>query len=406
MITCYTFDFLFFEERILPALRRSNIKNIVVFADGNFLERVLDNKTGREFASSRTYALSSIYSKNIFHPKMMLMVGKQQGLLLTGSGNLTASGLSCNDEIWGAFHLNDLEIPHALIFGQAWAYLQKNFNQVQGFNRTQLNWFSKYAPWLNQLPNPADNSFCLLPNGDEALFLSNGQKTVSHRVFEIIPPGAVAEITVISPYYDQDGRALLALQNYFQPQRINCLADIHSGLLPDQLLPTGGAINFYSWSECITDFNSSTNRLHAKAFHFLLNDGSQYLLLGSANATAPGLGIDGAVYMNEEACILLRRKTGKLYLNDLGITIKPEAAFDPATFKRVEISTSSGISHRGNQLRILHVELMANELMLYLKLPEKKLPPESISIQVQDHWDETIAILALPIGQNIQNYFT
>ncbi|OKL39987.1 hypothetical protein A3841_16630 [Pontibacter flavimaris] len=38
IITCYTFDFTFFEERVIPTLRLSNIKNINVFLDGKHLE--------------------------------------------------------------------------------------------------------------------------------------------------------------------------------------------------------------------------------------------------------------------------------------------------------------------------------------------------------------------------------
>ena len=33
IITCYSFDFLFFEQRVLPALRRAGMININVFVD-------------------------------------------------------------------------------------------------------------------------------------------------------------------------------------------------------------------------------------------------------------------------------------------------------------------------------------------------------------------------------------
>ena len=45
IITSYTFDLSFFEERILPSLRTSNIRNINVFVDGNYLERIIEGET-------------------------------------------------------------------------------------------------------------------------------------------------------------------------------------------------------------------------------------------------------------------------------------------------------------------------------------------------------------------------
>lgn len=400
IITCYSFDFLFFEERILPALRRSNIKNIVVFADGNFIEKLLENKTGREFASIRTYSLNLIYSKHVFHPKIMLLVGKKQGLLLTGSGNLTASGLSCNDEIWAAFHLEDHTLPHAGLFSQTWEYLKRFFPHLRGFSLTQMDWFTRYAPWLNQLPLPAESTWNILPSGDSALTIHNQEKSIFDQLSSIISTNLVKEITVISPYFDQDGQALLALQERFQPEQMNCLVDPQSDLLPEQLLNSSLPVQFYDWSVCTSDFDKEKNRLHAKAFHFLMKDGTQFLLLGSANATAPGLGIGGKTGWNEEACILINRTSGLHFLEELGIKYKTQTVLDPHTFKRLRPTHSQGAGTSPRLVRILHVELMEHELVLYLKWTEGH-PLKEIQIHVQDQWDDMIVAETIPAGNGI-----
>ncbi len=104
ILTCYNFDFSFFEERVLPILRTANIKNVNVFADGNYLEQAQEMTTGKEFKFNKTYNFFPVYEQGVFHPKIMLLTGLKHGLLIIGSGNITSSGLSTNDEIWGAFH--------------------------------------------------------------------------------------------------------------------------------------------------------------------------------------------------------------------------------------------------------------------------------------------------------------
>ena len=109
IITCYSYDFSFFEERILAVLRTANIKNVNVFCDGKFLETTLEHTTGKEFRANKTYSLTPVYSKGVFHPKIMMLIGQRQGLLIIGSGNLTGSGICSNDEIWGAFQFSSLD---------------------------------------------------------------------------------------------------------------------------------------------------------------------------------------------------------------------------------------------------------------------------------------------------------
>lgn len=129
IITCYSFDFTFFEERLMSLLRTSNVKNVNVFLDGKCLDQSLEKVTGNEFRTHKTYSLNPIYEKGVFHPKIMLLTGPKQGLLILGSGNVTSSGLSTNDEIWAAFHLNSVESKNAPVFASVWSYLQQYFRQ-------------------------------------------------------------------------------------------------------------------------------------------------------------------------------------------------------------------------------------------------------------------------------------
>ena len=82
IITCYSLDFSFFEERVLPTLRLSNVKNVNILADGYYLEKAQEATTGKEFQHNKTYNFQPIYERGVFHPKIMLLTGVKHGLLI------------------------------------------------------------------------------------------------------------------------------------------------------------------------------------------------------------------------------------------------------------------------------------------------------------------------------------
>ena len=49
LMTCYSFDFQFFELRVMHMLRAAGIQNILVLTDGPFLEYLASTPSGREF---------------------------------------------------------------------------------------------------------------------------------------------------------------------------------------------------------------------------------------------------------------------------------------------------------------------------------------------------------------------
>ena len=135
LMTAFTFDFLFFERRVLPVLRGTGVKNINVFVDKKELASSVEMAGPKSFAGHHAYSLIDVASKGVFHPKIMLLIGKSEGMLVVGSGNLTGSGLSSNDEIWSAFHFKDVAHPHAVLFAQAWSYISRWFSNARGVHQ-------------------------------------------------------------------------------------------------------------------------------------------------------------------------------------------------------------------------------------------------------------------------------
>ncbi len=364
IITCYTFDFTFFEERVMSILGSSNIKNVNIFLDGKYLDHYLESASGNEFKTHKTYSLNPIYSSGVFHPKIMLLTGPKHGLLIIGSGNVTTSGLSTNDEIWGAFHLNSEDSKNAPLFATVWRYLQQYTQKANGFNLHKINWVTKYAPWLVDIDSLATNGFIPIQKGTELKFIGNNSQ-VNHfqELIKSLPAKRVSKLTIISPYFDEKGKVLEQLHNSFKIEKITCITDAEFGLLPIKLNEKlTKVIPFYDWKYCIKSFDDCYNRLHAKIFHFEYTDGWEYLLIGSANATINAFGSETSPAKNAEAGLLLRRKNQSTFLNDLGIKLKKAGKIDLKSITRNKNNIGDSQFLQKVSKRIIYTEINGNKL--------------------------------------------
>ena len=312
LMTAYTFDFLFFERRVLPVLRGTGVKNINVFVDKKELASSVEMAGPKSFAGHHAYSLIDVASVGVFHPKIMLLIGKTEGMLVVGSGNLTGSGLSSNDEIWSAFHFKDVAHPHADLFAQAWSYISRWFSNARGVHREKLAWIKRDAPWITEL---SDSSEAVEIDNVRYSFVQNGT-TDNHWGALTNLSFKADKMTLVAPYYDQDGKTIEALINLFQPKSTACIVDDSTGKPPLKFEMIRDNVAFYRWHDCIKREDEFKGRLHAKMIH-LINGDEEILYLGSANITVQAL---GEKHVNDEAGILLRRaKMNSNWLDELGI---------------------------------------------------------------------------------------
>ena len=358
IITCYSFDFTYFEERVLPVFRASNIRNVNVFVDGNSLESSQEMLTGKEFSFQKNYSLIPVYKgKGVFHPKIILLTGYHEGLLIVGSGNITSSGLNNNDEIWGAFHFKDNSEKNAKIFYEIWAYLETYFPLALGVGSEKLNWFTNNSPWISTLRNLISN------NSENPIVLT---QLFYKNILKEIPKENVLEITVVSPYFDKEGKIIQQLQRDFSPQKINVFID-ESGILPSEFpFEKYDNVKFYHWKDAKNDFNDNFNRLHAKLIHFQYLD-KEILLFGSANATISALGDENNDGINSEVSLLIKReKSDENWLKQLQIkTPEKTIHFDIIkNFKKNNYTTENKIKL---QNAIFYAENQSNGIVVFTK---------------------------------------
>jgi len=367
ILTSYSLDFAFFEERILPALNRNGIKNVNLIVDGYQLEKAQEFTTGKELIN-KSYNFQAIYQKNgVFHPKIMLLIGKKHGLLLIGSGNISSSGLSSNDEIWSAFQLDNISNENSQIFAFVWDYLQPYINDALGFVKMKYKWIINHSPWLEEL-KIEENKINLKSINTTLNFISNKSNTsLYNQLLTFVPNNDIEEITIISPFYDKQGLFITNLYNDYKPKKINVIIDLKSETLPYDIdTETKKYISFYNWQECIKNTkNEDYYKLHAKLIHFKYRD-KEIMYLGSANATISAFGDKKNKSVNAETGIIISRKASNNWLNELGILLPLKSINLPD--KKISNQILSEYDDRvKTNSKILYSELNGNTITIYLQ---------------------------------------
>ena len=314
LLTSYSFDPIFFESVYLSTLRKLGVTNIVVLMDASMYDKLLaDTNYQCHRVTQNNYTLvrqENAYS-GVFHPKMVLLFGEEEGVLVLGSGNLTYSGLSNNEEIWSVFHVAGNESIHYPLLYNAWKYLRDATSTVSPLVQRQLDWMQEQSPWLYKDSN---DETVFLQSGEEGQLLYNSSNsTILNSVYISIGEREIEEITVIAPFYDTEGLALKELQKHFSPKRMKCVLDLDRQSAPYSLLQNGTFIDYYK--------STSSNPLHAKIIEIQGRE-ETWILYGSANAGNMALGTTTSVF-NDEACIFLHSKNRRDYIKELGISFAP-----------------------------------------------------------------------------------
>lgn len=311
LLTTYSFDPIFFESVYLSTLRKLGVTNIVVLMDANMYDQLLaDTNYQCHRVTQNNYTLvrqENTYS-GVFHSKMVLLFGEEEGTLVLGSGNLTYSGLSNNEEVWSVFHVAGNDSIHYPLLNKAWKYLRGVTSSVSPLVQRQLDWMQEQSPWLHKDSN--DGTILLLSGEEGQLLYNSSNSTILNSVYLSIGEREIEEITVIAPFYDTEGHALKDLQRHFSPKKMKCVLDLDRQSAPYSLLQNGTFIDYYK--------STSSYPLHAKIIEIQGRE-ETWILCGSANAGNMALGTTTFAF-NDEACIFLHSKNRRDYIKELGIS--------------------------------------------------------------------------------------
>lgn len=115
----------------------------------------------------------------------------------------------------------------------------------------------------------------------------------------------VREITVVSPFFDEDGATLQNILSLCPKAKMDVLIQ-KSCMLPPYKMSVNSSIRFYDFDETKrgkAKIKPYDRLVHAKVYVFRTRN-RKYCVIGSANATKAGLGTMGRRGANEELCVI------------------------------------------------------------------------------------------------------
>ncbi|WP_309092350.1 hypothetical protein, partial [Phenylobacterium sp.] len=318
-ITTFATEFAALEELLVPQLMAVGCRNIGVVCDARMGTLALSDGSALPRQLGRAYSLySPPVGQGVFHPKIILQLGRTQGRAFVSSANLTAAGLGGNVEIGAEIECTAEPSAERALLRAVAAYINSRVVEPGGV-RDALDWAWARTPWLEDEDDPTSEDAAFLTSpGDPGIIASFVERVVD----------PVERLWVLSPYWDDSLAALRAMTRALSPSRTTVLIDALTHEFPvGANLPAGTEfVDIAGWRP--KRFTHAKMILAQTARH-------DHVLFGSANCTTAALG-DGAVGgRNAEASLYRRLPTGEA-MQALGLdqwvdapTVAIEALPDP-----------------------------------------------------------------------------
>lgn len=301
--TSFAVEFAAFEEVILPQLSTGGASNVLLIADARMATMALSDGSALPETLGREYVLFSPPAVDgVFHPKIILQIGRDGGRCIVSSANVTGAGLGGNVEVAVEVECGIEPSAEREIVRSAWRYVDSLVPSDAGAAREALNWARERARWLDELAEDAE--LLLLEDGTAmALIVRPGEGGIGARFAAMIGGELVERLVVLSPYWDGDLAAVTALERALASKRTSLMLDVDRHEFPT-------SVAFPEHREIIDISEWRPSRFtHAKILIAVTAE-HDHVLSGSANCTVAALGEDTFAGTNAEACIYRRLPRG------------------------------------------------------------------------------------------------
>jgi len=150
IVTSFAVEFAAFEEVMLPQLGAGGSSNVLLIADARMTAMSLSDGSNLPMQLGRDYVLfSPPVGDGVFHPKIVLQLGRDAGRCFVTSANATGAGLGGNVEIAVEVECGSEPSAEREIVRAAWRYLERLVPSDAGAARDAMNWARERAQWLD-----------------------------------------------------------------------------------------------------------------------------------------------------------------------------------------------------------------------------------------------------------------
>ena len=399
IMTTYSFDFYHFESQVLKTLKSKGITNISVFADTTMLDQSIGFATGHLKSLSTSYTVSGIPCRGAFHPKLTILAGEDDVLLIQGSGNITSGGHGKNHELFSVFYANKVDKKQLPLIQEAWSYINGLAKHTDGISKEKLNWVTSNCNLLKETPKKK-HQFHSISEAYKAALLYNEETSIWQQLMNLVPLNKVNKIKIYSPFYDEKGTLLARLLQRSDSASINAFIQPNKGIHPFKM-EEHESIQFHSWEETVrakSVIKKIANRkLHSKIFYFEVGD-EVYLLFGSPNATIAAFGGDDYRGVNDEFAVLIQLKDNSI-LDELGLNgssaiIKPQ---DNKQIIDAENEIEEEQKSNNKKIKLLGVDNNSGELIVFIS---NNTSYTTSSLCIYNQWGEIIEQHVVDVTDN------
>lgn len=297
IVTTFNVDLNAYESIALSRLREAGCRNNILIADDRMLGYALGSSEARPRHAGRLYSIVGAPATGVFHPKLILQLGREGGRLLVASANMTPAGLAGNLEVVGEVRAGDDNVAALPVLRAALEFVA-GFLADSALPRKQIEWAMRRTPWIHE---QTDGSIVDLEEGGWLGFLSSdGETGIGEQFAELVGRRKVSRLLVASPYWDLDLGALRRLRSRLGAKSVALLLQPKNALFPVHALGRKDSIQLFSIDR--VKGTTTTRFAHAKVLIAETSAGD-CVLYGSANCTQAALGVDVGPGENEEASL-------------------------------------------------------------------------------------------------------
>jgi len=312
LVSTFSIDFPFYEDVLLRRMQSSGINHHMLFVDKGMC---LSSMAERPPVKAGThYVLAPMDCPRAFHPKLLLLLGKNKGLLAVGSHNLTLSGFGQNLEITNVIRFTkNTDEEFLTVFQIAFRafreWLDGYGTALPATATDALERTLHLSPWLNSEETAGGQDEC------DLLFTSSVSVGLWEQLKDYIPD-TVQQIIGMSAFFDRKLAFVSQLKSLTHSAPIIAVQ-------PDTVSAPDALLNDPDLK--IVDVNAvdkislGKSYVHAKIIYI---QGEQDLFVsGSANLSSPAW-TDSTERRNAEAVLVLHGQHAtevvkELALNDL-----------------------------------------------------------------------------------------
>ena len=321
-VTTFNAYLPFYEKIILRQLRFAGCRaNTLLMDERQFIECLSDDNNQPRLAGMDYTLIPVNNGGGVFHPKIILLIGCENGLLCVGSHNMTFSGFGKNREMTATFEF-DLQKDSAeklQIFQSVWQSIKSWTGNQPPELLTSIDIAEQTANWLNDSTAEIQNQKTYF------IFSADDSESLWEKTKQYIPD-KIKRVTLIAPFFDHSFRFLNKLNEDLKPDEFIVGIEPKTVSLNKEALTLIPNVKFVD----VENLRGGNGYQHSKTILIETDSGEEILITGSANASGAAW-LESGSRQNAEAIILMLGIENQKTIKNLGLyklKTKPELNFE------------------------------------------------------------------------------